>query len=123
MKGENMKALLLLILLWTSVCEANDWNLDDTMREVVWQTVNVIDWGQTLEIARNPEDYREYNPVLGKHPSVENVNLYMLSGAIGHSIVSYVLPKKARMYWQYITIGLSGACVINNASMGIRIKF
>lgn len=120
-----MKSLLLCMFLCiASIVHAEtNWTRTDTAREVAWQAINIIDWGQTLDIARNPEDYREYNPILGKHPSVGNVNLYMLSSALIHPIISYILPPKIRPYWQYITIGLSGACVINNAAVGLRVKF
>jgi hypothetical protein len=115
-----MKTLIVL-LLCLSACST--WKTQDILREVAWQTVHVIDWGQTLEIARHPEDYHEINPIMGKHPSVGNVNVYMGLSSIGHLAVSYVLPPKIRPYWQYLTIVTSGACVINNFNIGLGVKF
>ena len=111
----------LIILLLAPPVQA--WTKADTAREITWQVLHVIDWGQTLDIARNPDKFHELNPILGRHPSVGNVNLYMLSGMIVHPIVSYLLPDKIRPYFQYISIGMSGACVINNIEAGIKVRF
>ena len=105
------------------ICHASDWSKEDTAREAVWISLHTIDWGQTLEIARHPKEFYELNPVLGKHPSVGNVNLYMGAAAIIHPAVSYILPKKWRKVWQYISIGVSSTCVINNFHVGLGVKF
>lgn len=99
------------------------WVKEDTFREITWQIIHVVDWGQTLEIARHPQNYYEKNPFFGKHPSVGRVNSYMAAGAVAHAVISYVLPPKYRKWWQYSTIVLSGGCVINNFSLGIGVKF
>lgn len=114
--------IFILLILSSSKCYAN-WNKSDTIREVVWQGIHVIDWGQTLEVARHPEKYHELNPILGRHPSVGRVNVYMGLSAVGHIVISYILPEKARSYWQYVSIGVSGACVVNNFNIGLGIKF
>ncbi len=114
--------ILLIIFLCPSIVHA-EWSGSDTAREVVWQGLHVADWGQTLEIARNPVDYHEVNPVIGKHPSVRRVNLYMLSSAVVHAGVSYVLPEKVKVYWQYLSIGISAGCVARNYNIGLGVKF
>lgn len=99
------------------------WTKTDTAREVVWMALHAVDWGQTLEIARNPRDYSEMNPVLGDHPSVGKVNLYMGAWAVAHPLVSYLLPRTWRDTWQYLTIGVSFTCTANNFNLGLKVKF
>ncbi len=119
-----MKTCLLIMLLCLIAVPAYaDWTKADTLREVAWQGIHIMDWGTTLDMARQPDKYHEINPILGKHPSVGKVNLYMGLSAIGHMAVSYALPEKIRPYWQYITIGISSACVINNFNVGLKVKF
>ncbi len=36
----------------------------------------VIDWRQTLRIARNPLTHAELNPIIGRHPTERRVNVY-----------------------------------------------
>lgn len=115
--------ILLLTLPNLAFAWKDDWTKADTTREVAWQVLNAVDWAQTLEIARQPEKYHERNPILGKHPSVGEVNTYMGISAVAHVGISYLLPKKYRMYWQYITIGVSGTCMVSNFNIGLGVRF
>ncbi len=117
-----MIIIFILFIPFTSFA-SDDWTKEDTMREVAWGVIHVIDWGQTLEAARQPDKYHELNPILGRHPSIGNVNVYMGLSAIGHLGISYILPKKIRPYWQWVSIGVSGACIINNFNVGLGVKF
>ena len=118
-----LRFIAVIILVLFPVIAHAEWNSGDTAREIVWQGLHVVDWGQTLEIARNPIDYHEVNPVIGRHPSVGKVNIYMLSSAIIHAGISYVLPDKVRPYWQYFSIGVSGACMARNLNIGLGVRF
>jgi len=115
-----MKILICLFFLLTSCAT---WTTGDTVRESSWVVINTIDWGQTLEMAKNPNEFKEHNPILGNHPSQGRVNVYMASSTLAHIGVSSLLPQNIRPWWQYITIGFSGACVINNLRAGIGVSF
>lgn len=56
-----------------------------------------LDWKQTRKIAMKPEKWTELNPLLGPHPSVENVNLYfaivVLISIVGPFIGLAVIPE------------------------------
>lgn len=125
--GIRVISFIIIMLLcggcYLSSAYASDWTRGDTIREVSWEVLHVIDWGQTLEIARYPYRYSEYNPILGKHPSVGKVNLYMGAWVILHPVISYLLPKDYRKVWQYISIGVSAGCVGKNFSAGIGVRF
>jgi hypothetical protein len=98
-------------------------SVTDKTLEITWQIIHFIDWGQTLEIARQPDRYFERNKILGSHPSVGEVNTYMAITAVTHAVVSYLLPKKYRKYWQHLTIYESLSCVVNNFNLGLRVRF
>lgn len=123
-----MRILIVLMLLAGT---AHAWSDADTVREGVWQGLNVIDTGQTLFIARNPtypegsrlREYHEINPLLGRHPTPSRAAAMMSLGAVAHVAISAVLPEKARAVWQYVTIGESAFCVIHNHQIGIQISF
>lgn len=114
---------IILIFLLPSLVYAGSWDKTDTILEVTWQGLHQIDWAQTRYIAKNPDKLYERNPIMGRHPSIGKVNTYMGISAIVHPIVSYILPKPYKRYWQYISIGVSGGCVLHNTNVGIRMSF
>lgn len=112
--------------------KAESWNTEEAVLEVVWQGLHLLDWGTTLDIVSRPDEYHEINPILGDHPSRGKVNLYMGLGAVLHPLVTHVLPRDAEVFglsfkprriWQGVTIMVSGACVANNFSIGLRLNF
>ena len=119
-----MKRVLWIAVLVVLVgCGPRTWTQADSAREAAYLALHVVDWGQTLEIADNPGQYHERNPVLGDHPSRGRVNAWFAGTALLHPVVSYLLPDDLRPYWQYGTIGLEMYCVGNNVSLGIGMGF
>jgi len=120
-----MKTLILLLVLALPVtAHAFDpWSRQDVALETTWMILHVLDWGQTLDLADQPDRYHELNPILGRNPSRSQVNLYMAASALLHVGVTHVLPAKCRPWFQYVSIGVSGMCVINNFSVGLSIRF
>lgn len=115
--------LTIFLLFVPNFSQAGEkWDNSTIALEVSWQIIHALDWGTTLDIASHPRMY-EMNPILGDHPSRGTINAYMLAGAILHPIVTEVLPVRWRVWWQAITIGMSGACVINNFNAGLSIRF
>ena len=123
------------LLLLVSGCAT--WSKKDIAREAAWQTLNYVDWTQTRKIARHPENYSETNPILGKYPSLEEVNLYMGTSALLHPIIAHYIPtwmeatgvfpqtwvENSRAVFQYITIGINTGNVVHNYNIGLRISF
>lgn len=108
------------------------WSNQDIAAETAWQIGNVIDWSQTRTIAKNPDIYQERNVILGSHPTTESVDIFMAVAAIVHPVISHALPQdahifgahlKPRMYWQFITIGEKGACIVGNHRAGITVDW
>lgn len=119
-----MKYLFIALLLLSSNSFAADpWSEGDVYREVAYQVVQAIDWGQTRFIAKNPGEFYEHNPILGEHPSVDQVDKYFVIASLSHIFISHVLPDDWRKGWQYITIGSELNSINGNLMLGIGISF
>jgi hypothetical protein len=123
MKTKLLLLLALIVFTPTKSLATDKWSTQDKTLQATYLTLKFIDWRQTRTIAKNPDDYYEMNPILGKHPSTTEVDIFFASTAILHSIVTHYLPSKYRPWWQGITITVSGACVINNFAVGIKMDF
>lgn len=86
-------------------------------------TLNIIDWGQTLDIADKPDEFREVNPILGEHPSKGRVNTYFALASLAKLGITHILPSKYRKWWLGFNIAVSGYCVGNNYHIGARVNF
>ena len=110
-----------LLLLCLTGCA--NWTKQDTYREATALTLMAVDHGQTLNIAKHPQEYHELNPILGDHPSVSEVNRYFIAAYILHPTISAVLPPKQRKWWQYLTLSVEAGAVAHNYSIGLRTDF
>lgn len=119
-----MKLFLALMLFSNAVCAA-EWTRADTYRESAYMTLHTIDWLQTRSVAKAgwPDGRCESNPVLGNKPSVQKLDAHFAITSIGHIWIAHLLPPDWRQAWQYLAIGDSGAAVLNNHFLGVRIKF
>ncbi len=125
-RNVNRVALFILLLIFFGPClpkaeAADPWSKQDIALEAAGFALRMIDMGQTLQIARNPERYHEHNPILGKHPSKEEVIAYFAAASLAHVAVTHYLPAKCRPWFQGISIGISGVCIMNNLSIGLKI--
>jgi hypothetical protein len=79
--------------------------------------LHIIDWRQTVFIARHPYTYHELNWVLGRKPNPNQVHSYFAFTAIALSSIS--LESR---FW-YVVLGLWVAtetwAVIHNRRLGI----
>lgn len=133
---EEMKKGILIIALLMIFCGSarafDDWTKEDTIWQASIIALEIVDWGQTRYIARNPDDWYEFNPLLGRHPSTDQVDAYFAGGILIKAAIAYVLPTKYNLWgyeinprriWQLANIAGSGACVAWNVSAGIRVEF
>jgi len=121
------------ILLFPFSAIAEEWTTADTVRESAYVLLHIADWNQTREIARNPQQYWEVNPVLGKHPSIKRVDSYMAFSALAHIGISYAIaplcdaigasPRKCREGFQYLTLGGKASLVYHNNRIGLSWDF
>ena len=131
---------ILCVLAVSFNCHAEEiksykpWSTTEIVQEVVWQGLHVVDWGQTRDIAQRPNEYYEKNTWLREHPSVDEVNQYMIITALLHLGISWALPNNLefkvfdysfnpRTIWQCITIVGTGSTVSHNHNIGLKINF
>jgi len=84
----------------------------------------MIDWYQTVVIARHPYKWSEINIILGKHPKVPHVNLYFIISIIAFSLTTLTLVNND-LYSIAIVINaivttVEFICVVHNYKIGIR---
>lgn len=101
----------------------DDWSKRDILLQATYTTLHVIDWGQTRYIASNPDKYYEKNPLLGRHPDKDTVDIYFVGTLIAHTAITHILPSKYRPWWQVITIGVEATMVGLNYNLGIKTDF
>lgn len=75
----------------------------------------LVDWAQTVQIAKHPERWYERNPLLGKHPSVRRVHLWFAACVAAAVAVAVVAPAVAALF-----VLVEVLCVVNNYLLGIR---
>jgi len=126
-----MSIYYLLLLVFLTGCSTIQGNA-----ELVWQTENFIDMGQTLNTAARPDCYKEVNPItaglIGKHPSKGEVVGISVAYGVGHLVVSKLLDRQAHKtgtkFWKYTewfwhVIGLftKTVTVVDNYDNGLRL--
>jgi len=118
-----MKYLILIVffVIGSSELKAQEWTEENTAWETAYLATLIIDWGQTLEIAENP-NYRELNQIIGEYPTRGEVNRYFMGLGISHIIISNYLDEW-RLPWQRSTFFFSLGVISRNARMGIKINF
>jgi hypothetical protein len=113
---------VLLLLCGQSYAQNRPWSEDEKRLFYVHSALVVADWSQTRQIAKNPLDYREYNPILGKHPSVEKVDLLFAASLVGSYYLFDSMDENRQKYLITASI-VRGVVVGHNLNLGLRIGF
>jgi len=117
-----MKAAILILFFILGASEAKaEWTQENTNYEYAYFATHLIDWGQTLEIAKNPR-YEEINPILGKYPTEQEVNQYFILSGIAHHLIARWLDNY-RLPYQQATFYFNLGNVLRNSQIGINIIF
>jgi len=118
------KSMLLIAILFTTGCASHDpWTRKDTYRHAAMTGLMIIDWRQTRQIADNPDEYYEAGPAkwfIGEHPTTSEVDWYFGLSWLFKTQISRALSTKYRPWWQYLCVGTSAGCVVNNYSIRLQ---
>jgi hypothetical protein len=117
-----MKRCVLLLYLFAAPLTAQQRTPSDYALAGLSTALIVADWSQTLQIAANPLRYREFNPLLGGHPSIGRVNTICALGVIAN-VAALRLPTTPRRIWYVAVLLIEGYAVSANLSSGLRIGF
>lgn len=94
--------------------------------EAAYLALHVADWGQTRNIAKHPDQGHEVNKILGKHPSVADVDKYFALTGLGHVALNKMLEDSPQLnnWFKAMTIGMEAAVVgRNKLKFGINATF
>lgn len=127
----TLAVLLLLVLIAFGMCGCADMPATGKA-EIAWQTLNVVDAGQTVTIAREPSYFIESRAqfAIGAHPTERHVYEFMAGYAVLHYAVYRWLDHEDEVHpgahwgqalaaWECVTLGEKVYNVGHNASLGI----
>ena len=91
-------------------------------QQMIVTALIAADWAQTRNIARR-DDLHETNPIMGRNPSISEVNRYFLTYALAYNLSAYLLPEKWATRLS-ITIGAAQAVTVHkNIKIGVKFDF
>jgi hypothetical protein len=122
-----MKKLLLALLCFPLLAQAEYKDWDKWDKEMFWTTTALIavDHLTTRDMAsRYDEGYTEKNPLLGKRPDIDTVDIFFLVNYISHYYITDYLTNEEHRAW-YLTARfvVNGAASVNNLSIGLGLRF
>lgn len=113
-----MKKLLIMLIILATTQQTKATN-----QEILMLTLIVIDWGQTLDIAKSKRKYKEKNPLYTKNPTTQEVNTKM-AASLATAIIIHKLLDKPYKIWFANTIILTEIIMItNNHQIGLVVNF
>ncbi len=117
-----LRALACYVVLMLAGCASQDWSRADTVAELSWQALNIVDARQTAEIHETP-GIRETDPltrrILGRQPDPSETYQLMATYAVSHYVISRSLPPRWRKYWHAATLAPKAAVVYDNHKAGL----
>jgi hypothetical protein len=118
------KILLLLAFVFptSSYAGYSDWNEDDKKLFIASNIAFALDWATTRRMADKnwPDGLYETNPILGRAPHSDAVDLYFIGMVISNYFITDIVPKEYRSKYLTIRIVTHGAAGINNHSLMVR---
>lgn len=117
-----VRAAILCLALLALPAHAREWTDDELRWGAALLATRLADWGQTRYVARNPDKFREANPLLPDHPSMGDVNRHFLLGTAAMFALAHFVPQhRVRILQAWVVIG--GVATLHNAVIGVRIQF
>lgn len=99
------------------------WTPEQKTLAAMSMTALAVDYGQTRRIASEPQNWREYNPILGEHPSMKRVNTYFALVPLVSYLVLDNISSDHRTLALKLLAGMEIANVGRNQYLGIRVRF
>jgi len=121
-----MKTILafLFFIVTNSALAWDSWTPEQRRWYMASNVLLVADWATTRDITRRyDQGYYERNPILGRQPTKNQVDLYFFSALIGHYFLTDYLKNENRTIYLQIVTTVEGAVVANNLRIGLRLRF
>lgn len=114
--------MLLFFLFARNVQAQTEWTPTQIKMGAAALALHTVDWGQTRHIAKNPDHFRELNPILGEHPSLGQVNRhFIISGLLVAGLAHYLPQYRSNILKIYI--GIQTINTIRNYHIGLKMDF
>ncbi len=115
--------IILATVLTAVPAQAREWTQEERAWGATLAAVTLADWATTRNLSRRyNEGYYERNPVLGRHPSTDRVDLHFaLGGAI-----TYFVADSLDQYRKPFLMGFTAIELImvnNNLNIGLKMRF
>ena len=118
---KNRLIISILILMLTGCAHLSGWSTRDKVLLGTWSALHTVDLLQTREIMKDDNGYHECNPVLENLGRDGATAAMVLAYPAVYLLANYI-PKYRTHILTFFNI-TTGACVINNHSIGVRIRF
>jgi hypothetical protein len=121
-----LTVIILLLLLPSKTVQAQEPWSD---RSKFWAATSAIalanDWATTRDMThRYSEGYHELNPILGRYPSRDRVDLHFLIAVpVVYLIADNIESDRNRTRWLQLVTLVEGTVGLNNVRIGLRWGF
>jgi len=118
-----MKSLIVVLVLLFVPAQAlagEPWTPVDSALYSTFLVMQIRDYRQTIQIAKNPDIYYETNPLLGRHPNTRQVDRYFFFATVTHYIIADSLKPVYRRLFLVITTLSQMNTVKRNLSIGLK---
>ena len=123
MKSLAFNLGLLCAVFSTPTLAADPWTPQEQAAGVALGTLIVVDYLQTRQIAKHPDQYHEVNLILGQHPSLGKVNNYFAIASVLTYVIMDALPTEYRGWMLAAGITVEAVVVGSNFGLGLKAKW
>lgn len=119
------RALVLLAALALALPAhaADPWSDSDKDWGAVALALTVIDWRQSVYIARHRDDFQETNHYSGNQPSIGRVNSYFAGSILAGAAIAHLLPDPYRKIFLGSVAVVEFRVVGKNFMVGVGIAY
>ena len=96
------------------------WRPEHTALAVASTATITADWLFTVDAVRRG-NFDEMNPILGRHPSVGQLNTYNFMVVAGNLAIGRALPSRLRTLWFTAMTSFESAIVLHQVNIGLHL--
>ena len=119
------KLLALVLVLFSTLTWADNrsWSESEKTWGIVTANLLLLDYATTRDLShRYNEGYHENNPILGRHPSTGQVDLYFVTAGLATWLIADNLDGHRKTFLQAVS-AIELICVGNNIRIGLKVRF
>lgn len=123
-----IRAVICLLLFFANNCFADwkDWSDSDKGMFVASTVAITADWMTTRYYSNHKNEFPtayESNPILGKYPSSDKVDVYFVAMIVSNYYIADWVPKEYRGFYLGIRTGAHASAAMGNVRIGWKMQF